>query len=215
MNDIFWSNVGVDVETARAAPVAITGISKASPGVVTYGGTVDPVNGAYVVLQVEGMKWVDRRVFRVANVNGADNTFELEGEDTSDYDTFVSGSFQVLTYGASFSSVQDIQVSGGEPEYADVTTIHDVIRRRAPVVASPMSVAMKDKYDKDDAGFVECHKAFKARTQRAIRFRFNNGARMVFSAYASAPGVPTGQGQQVVGTNVNLEAQGLPTVYAS
>ncbi|WP_343591909.1 phage tail tube protein [Paracidovorax wautersii] len=215
MNEIFWSNVGVDVETARAAPVAITGISKANPGVVTYGGTVDPVNGAYVVLQVEGMSQVSSRVFRVANVNSTDNTFELDGEDTSDYDTFISGNFQVLTFGASFRSVQEIQVSGGEPEFADLTTIHVGIRRRAPVVVSPMSLVMNNLFDVADPGFVECHKAYKARTQRAIRLRFSNGARMAFAAYASAAGVPTGQAQQVVRTNVNLEAQGLPTVYAS
>ena len=37
-NPIFWTNVGIDVQTALATAVAITAISKASPGVATRSG---------------------------------------------------------------------------------------------------------------------------------------------------------------------------------
>jgi hypothetical protein len=79
---LFWTNVGVDVQTALSAAQTVDSISKAAPGVLAYQGT-DPANGDYVLLKVNGMHQLNEKVFRVANVNTAANTFQLEGEDTT------------------------------------------------------------------------------------------------------------------------------------
>lgn len=214
MDPIFWSNVGIDVQTALGTALTITAISKAATGVCTYTGT-DPTDGAYVLMSVQGMYQVNDRVMRIDNVNTTAKTFELEGEDTTDYDTFVSGSAQVITFGASFSSVQNIAVSGGDPEFADTTTIHDNVRKRTPVIVSPLSFSMTNLFNLSDAGFIECNKAYKAKAKRAIRLRFGTGARMVLVGYPAAAGVPTGQAQGVVQTTVSIEAQNIPSVYAT
>lgn len=192
----------------------ISAITKANPGVVSYTG-LDPNNGDYVVLSVNGMYQLNDRIFRVANVNAAGNTFELEGEDTTLYDTFASGSFQVITFGASMQTAQNINVSGGEPEFADVTTIHDLVRKRVPTITSPLSFALDNIFDPSDPAFVELNKAFKAKAKRAIRLRFGTGAKMVLTGYAAAAGVPTGQAQGVVQTRMAIEAQNLPTFYTT
>lgn len=210
----FWSNVAIDVQTALATAVPITGITKASPAVVSYTGT-DPVNGDYVVLDIVGMYQLDGVVARVANVNAGSNTLELEGIDSTLFETFVSGTFQVISFGASMTNVQDVNPSGGEPEFADITTIHQNIRTRVPVVTSPLSFSMTGIFDAADAAMIELGKATRTITQRCIRFRFANGSKMVFQAYVSAPGVPTGAAQQVVQTPISLEAQGIPTIYAT
>lgn len=210
----FWSNVGVDVQTALATAVTINSISLANPAVVGYTGT-DPANGDYVFLSVRGMFQLDKVVARVANVNAAGNTFELEGFDSTTYSAFTSGTFQVITFGASMTNVVDVNASGGEPEFADITTIHQNIRTRVPVVTSPLNFNFTGLFDPTDAAMQELARATRAITERAIRFRFANGTRMVFSAYVSAPGVPTGSAQQAVQTPISLEAQGLPTVYAT
>ncbi|QTW18186.1 phage tail tube protein [Comamonas kerstersii] len=212
---IFWSNVGVDVQTALAPAITITAISKDSPAVVTYSGTTHPANGDYISMSAQGMHQVNDRLFRIANVNSTAKTFELEGEDSTSYDTFTTGSFQVITFGASFSSVQNIQVSGGDYEKADLTTIHDAVKKEAPTVASAMQVSMTNFFDLTDPGFVECNKAFKSKTTRAIRLRFGTGAKVLFVGYVGAAGVPTGQAQQAVTTTVTIDAQNLPTTYAS
>lgn len=214
MAAIFWSNVGVSVQTALATAQTISSISKANPGVVTYVGT-DPSNGDYVVLDVVGMYQVDDRIFRVANVNTGSNTFELEGEDTTDYDTFTSGTLQIITFGASMSTAQNIQVSGGDPEYADVTTIHDNIRRRVPTITSPMSIALDAIYDLTDSAQTELRAAHRALSPRAIKLSFSNSNKMLFTGYVSASGVPTGNAQGVVQTKVTIESQGLPTLYST
>jgi hypothetical protein len=58
--------------------LTITNITKANPAVLTYTGT-DPSNGDHVdVSGVIGMTQVNNRRFKVANVNGGANTFELQ-----------------------------------------------------------------------------------------------------------------------------------------
>lgn len=214
-NPIFWTNVGIDVQTALAAAVSITTVTKASPGVVTYGGAVHPANGDYIAVTANGMHQINDRILRIANVNTTAKTFELEGEDTTSYDTFINGSYQIVTFGASFNSVQTISPSGGDYEKADITTIHDSVRKNVPTIAAPLTLAMTNYFDLTDPGFVECNKAYKAKAKRAIRVRFGSGAKMVMMGYVGAAGVPTGQAQGVVQTPVSIEAQNLPTVYAS
>lgn len=212
---LFWTNVGIDVQTALAAAVSVTSISKAATGVVTYGGSIHPANGDYILLSSNGMFQLDDRIFRVANVNTVAKTFELEGEDTTSYDTFASGSYQIITFGASFKTVQSINPSGGGYEETDLTTIHDVMRKTAPTIAQAMNFEMTNFFDLTDPGFVECNKAFKSKTKRAIRMRFGAGAKFLFNGYVGAAGTPTGQALGAVQTPVSIKAQNLPTVYAS
>lgn len=84
---------------------AITGITKADPGVVTSAGH-GLANGDRVWLDVAGMTEVNRRSFPIANVTT--DTFELSGENTTSYGTFTSGRWtqvdavesRELTFGA-------------------------------------------------------------------------------------------------------------------
>lgn len=212
---LFWSNVGVDVQTGLAAAITISNITKATTAVCTYTGATAPTNGDYVNLSINGMFELNGRTLRVANVLTGPKTFELEGEDSTTYSTFTSGTIQVITYGASMTTAQTINVSGGDPEFADLTTIHDNVRKKAPTINSELTLSMDNIFDLADPAFVELNKAYKAKTTRSIRLRFGTGPKMVLTAYASAAGVPTGQAQGVVQTKITLTAQGVPTLYAS
>lgn len=211
---IFWSNVQVDIQTALATALVISGITKANPGVVTYTGT-DPANGDIVVLSIVGMHQLDKKVFRVANVNTVGKTFELDGEDTSGYETFSSGSAQVIATWASSGIIQDVNPSGGDPEFADTSVIHQLVRRRVPTVTSPMTIGFQALFSPSDPFYVEANRAHKTLTQRVVRLRFASGALILGQAYCAAAGVPGGSAHGVVQTSMSLEFQGLPTVYAS
>lgn len=211
---IFWSNVQVKVGATHATALTVTGITKANPAVVTYTGT-DPTNGQFVIMDCAGMVELKNRVFRIANVDGVANTFQLEGEDSSLYTTFISGTATPVATFQSMTTVQDISASGGDPEFADVTTIHDQIRRRVPTVFSPSSYAFGCIFDPADAAMARLVALTKSRTPEAVVFTFSDGAQFAFYAYAAASGAPTGSAQEVVKTNVSLESQGLPNVYGS
>lgn len=210
----FWSNVAVAGESALATAITINAITKASPPVVTYTGT-DPSNGDYILLDVTGMYQLDGVVARVANVNAGSNTLELEGFDSTAYETFTAGTFQVITFGNTATNFVDVSPSGGEPEFADITTIHQNIRTRVPVVTSPLSFSITGLFDPSDTLMIDLARATRAIDTRCFRFTFSNGQKMVFNAYVSAPGVPTGSAQQAVQTPISLECQGLPTTYAT
>lgn len=213
----FWSNVSVGIQSALATAVTITGITKASPGVVSYtdAGSSDPANGAYVLLTIQGMHQLDQRVVRVANVSAGSDTFELEGVDTSLFDTFSSGTFQVITFGTTMTSAAGINASGGDYETADLTTIHDNTRKIAPTVASALQYTFDMFWDPADAALVALKAASDAKTTRAIKFTFADGSLFLFSGYVGASLAPTGSAQDTVKTSVLISAYGRPTTYAS
>lgn len=212
---IFWSDVQVKVGASHGTPLTVNSVTKANPAVVAYTGT-DPANGDYFIFpDTAGMVELKNRVFRIANVSGGGNTFELEDEDSTGYGTFTSGTAVPVATFDSMTTVQDISASGGDPEFADVTTIHDKIRRRVPTVFSPSSYQFGCIFDPGDAAMQRLVALTKSRTPEAMIFIFSDGAVFAFYAYAASSGAPTGSAQEVVKTNVSLESQGLPNVYGS
>ena len=83
----FYTDRGVVLED----PIDISGVTNASPGVVTYVGA-DPSNGDWMyVYGVVGMAEVNGRYVKVANVNTGAKTFELNDIDGGVIDTTAYG----------------------------------------------------------------------------------------------------------------------------
>ena len=96
-----WKNVAVAMQSALAAAKTITAITKANPGVATstaHGYS----NGEIVFLTISGMYQLNDKPVRVANVTA--NTFELEGVDTTLFETFSSGTAELVTLGTSITT---------------------------------------------------------------------------------------------------------------
>lgn len=78
---------------------AITAVTAANPGVVTYTGSDTYANGDKVLITgVLGMVELNNREFTVANVNAGANTFELTGINTTGYTAYVSGGLVAEIY---------------------------------------------------------------------------------------------------------------------
>lgn len=208
-----WSNVAVAMESARAAAKVITAITKASTGVVSstaHGYS----NGDYVLLVVQGMFQLTGRVFRVAGQTT--DTFQLEGEDTTAYETFVSGNAYKLTFGTSIATMTTISSSGGEISPIDVTTIHDLSAQEIDGLASALSYSFENIWDVSDAGLLAMNAAYKAQAEKAFRFTFGTGGQiMVFHGSCGATLAPGGAAQGLVTTAATIRARGTPTYYAS
>lgn len=204
----FWTNQTVNAQSAIGAPQTITGISKASPGVVTTSGTL-PSNGAYVLLEVTGMNQVNRRIFKVAGATGS--SFNI-GVDTTQFGTFATGTFKVITFGLAFNSLRDIQSSGGDPVFEDTTTIHDPQDTQAIVSSSPQSFSATADWDPTDATLIACNTAFINRSPLAFRFADPDGSEYLFWAYVNAPLNPTVSGKKKV-TPLGLSLRGAGTAY--
>lgn len=207
-----WAGVTVSIQSALAAADTITGITKADPGVVTA--TSHGISdGAYVLLTVQGMNQVDGRVFRVDN--GDANTFELEGEDTTAYSTFSSGTAQAITFGTSLTTALSVNASGGEANFIDVTTVHDLVQKQIPGTASAATFSFENIWDPGDAGLLALKAASDAGTPRAVMFTFTDASRCVFNGYISCTLLPTGTAGDVVKTPVSITMFGRPTLYTT
>lgn len=214
-NAQIWSNVAIAIQSAIGSAQAISGITKANPGVATYAGT-DPANGDYLYLSsVLGMTQVDDRIIRAANVNAGANTLELEGENTTSFDTFTSGNLQVVTLGTSLSIVTDLNVSGGEFEQIDVTTVHDAVRKSIPGAASAIRIAGSCLWDPSDAGFAALKSLSDIKAKRAFRITFPSGYKALFTGYIGFTGAPTGSGQDKAVTPFDITAFGRMTYYTT
>ena len=207
-----WSNVAVSVQSAIAATKTITAITKASPGVVSstaHGYS----NGDYVLLTISGMYQLNYRVMRVSAV--ATDSFSLEGEDTTNYSTFVSGTAQKITFGTTLATLTNINASGGDFDFVDTTTIHDSIKTQIPGLGNPSTYNFESFWDPSDAGLVALKSASDAQAQRAILFSFSNSQKFVFNGYVGCSLSPTGSAQDLIKTSVVFTSLGGPKAYSS
>lgn len=211
----FWSGVGVTMQSALGTAQNITGITKANPGVATYSGADTVVAGDYVILTANGMSQVNGLIVRVANVVTGSNTFELEGFDTSTYDTFTSGSFQEITFGTTLDTLRNPSSTSPSFEYADLTTMHDTERVEAPTISTAGEFSFESIYDPSNAGVIALNAAFVAKTTRAFKFVFSDGSIYAFNGYVGAPIQPSGENLGVVTFPVTIKQYKRGTSYAS
>lgn len=209
-----WQNVILSMQSALATAVTINAVTKASPAVVTYTGA-DPTNGDYIFVQAQGMHQLNDRVFRVANVNAGANTLELEGINSTAFDTFSSGTFEVITFGTSIGTCRSISSSDPGADMLDITTIHDNTRVEIPGLQGAMSYSMEFLWDPSDAGQIAMKAAADAQAKRAFKIQFGTGGAItVFAGYISFSGTPGGNAQDVVTTSGSITGR-APTHYSS
>lgn len=201
----FWNNQTVEMQSALGSAVSITAATKAANCQLTASAT-PPTNGQRILLTVVGMRQIHQRVFKVSGVSG--NNFNI-GVDSTLFDTFVSGSFQVITFGNAFSSVRDIASTGGDPVTEDITTVHDSDDVEAIVSSSPQGFSWTLDWDPTNAALLAINTAFVTRTPRCFRFGDPSGTEYMFYGTVVAPLNPTVSGRKkVTPVSVRLLATG-------
>jgi len=212
-NPKLWSKVVIALQSALATAVTISGITKANPGVVSFSGT-DPANGDYVLLLVTGMNQINGRVFRVASLS-AGVSFELEGEDTTLYDTFAAGTAQVITFGTNLDVISAVTVSGGERAEVNVTTVHDDQDKVILGNASSIAFAMEALHDIADPGLIALAQADATKAKLAAHITFSDLSRTLLYGQVSATLIPTGSTGDKVTTPVKFTLASRPTGYST
>lgn len=207
-----WSGVAIAIQSALAAADTISAITKANPGVVSAAAH-GLANGSYAVHTIQGMRQLDDMVVRVANQ--ASGTYELEGLNTTAFDTFSSGTAEEITFGTSLATATNVNASGGDFDFIDVTTIHDTVKKQIPGLANPATFTFENIWDPSDAGLLALKSASDTQSKRAFKFTFANGRILVFTGYVGCSMMPTGGAQDVVKTSIVITMFGKPMVYTS
>lgn len=208
-----WKNVAVSMQSALAAAKTITAITKANPGVATS--TAHGfANGDIVFLTVSGMYQLNDKPVRVANVTT--NTFDLEGIDTTLFDTFSSGTAELVTLGTSITTATTINSSGGNFEFIDATTIHGNAKSQLPGLPEATTFTMDHIWDVSDTGLLALKAASDNQAKRVFQFTFGtSGKKMLFAGYVGCALLPGGAAQQLVTTPSVITMNGTPTYYAN
>lgn len=213
-----WSGVAIAMQSALGTAKTITAIAKSTTATVTA--THDFSAGDYVVFSVLGMSELNGRVFRVLSINTT-VSFVIEGTgsaslDTTNFGTFTSGSVQKITFGTTISTATSMSASGGDFDFIDTTTIHDLVKSQTPGTANPLSYSFDNIWDVSDSGQIAMKSASDAQAQRAFKITFGSGGPiMVFNGYVGFTGAPTGSAQDKVVSPATITAFGSPTYYAS
>ena len=193
------------IQSAIGAAQSISGITKANPGVVSYGGT-DPVAGTYVALTgMQGMTELEDALVRVGTVDSVANTFQLEDQDTTNYGTFTSGNMQIVTLGTEIQVATGFSITGGEQQFAEYTYLWDKITRRFPTTKTGMNIDLPMIWDPQDAGSIALLSASDASRKTGFKIVFPDGLEMLFFGYLGSSGLPNAQDiNSVMQTNATI-----------
>jgi hypothetical protein len=207
-----WVRVTVAMESAVGSDKTISAITKASPGVVssTSHGISD---GAYVRYSVNGMSQLDGRVLRIDNP--ATSAWDIEGIDTTSFGTFTSGTAEEITFGTSFTTLMEMQSSGGEQQYENYRYLHEDVERQLPTYRSPQRYNFESAWLPTNAALLAIEARADAGTETAVKVTFDNGSIFVFSGSPECILAPLGQGGGIVRCNFGFNVNGRGKAYAS
>ena len=210
----YWNNVTIDVQSAIASGKTVTAIQKTNPAVVTHDGTAY-TDGDYVLLEVSGMAQMNNRVVRADAISASPTEFQAEELDASNFSTFTSGTAKLITFGTTMSTVLGVTPAGGDPEFEDITTVHDAQRLQTITLTSPFTVTFESFWDPADTALISLKTAADTKAARAVRIGFASGAKLAFYADVGFAFLPGGTTPGKVTTSITLSSKGLSSAWST
>lgn len=210
--------VGTQVAIASAYGVskAMSAITNASEAVSTLEvGHAIAVNDIMEV--TSGWQRLNARIVRASAV--ATNNITFDDIDTSSTARYPVGSGtgsirEISTWQNIGQLTRDLQITGGEQQFADITTLDDVIDQEIPTRRSPIRVGLPLYFDPTLAFVNTVRTVSENATLTAARFTFPNGTVIYANGYWSWQEIPTIEGETLRG-RIDLALRGLTTLYTS
>lgn len=206
----------VAIASAYAASKTMSAISNATSAVATLEASHGVALNEYVEV-TSGWARLNGRIVKATNVATNDVTFG--GIDTSSTSRYPSGSGtgsvrEISTWQTIGQIARAIQVAGGDQQFADITTLDDVIDKQIPTRRSPITVTLPLFFDPSLSFVATVRTASETATLTAVRMTFPSGAVLVANAYWSLQEVPTIE-DETLRTRIDLTFGALPAVYTS
>lgn len=204
------------IASTYGASVAMSAITNAAEAVATLDGAHSVVVGDYLEV-TSGWDRLNSRIVRAKAVATNDVTFE--GINTVSTTTFPAGtgtgSIRRITAWTTITQVTaGISVSGGDQQFASVTTLTDTTEKQIPTVRSAVQVTLPVYDDPSLAWYSPVRTASETATATAVRMSFPNGSKLVANAYWSLQQVPTIE-DSTLRSKIDLSFTSDPTRYAT
>lgn len=194
----------------------MSAISNASQAVATLEASHGVIVGDYLEV-TSGWSKLDKRIVRVSAVSTNDVTFEnINTSSTTNYPAGTgTGSVREITAWTTIQQLKGSTSSGGDQQFADITTIDDLEQRQAPTIRSATVTNLTVFDDPSLSWYTAAIAADEARTPYAVRFSFPNGSKLLANAYWSVQRTPGIQTNQALETQVTLTYAAQSTRYAT
>ena len=173
-----------------------------------------------IVEITSGWGRLNNRLARVDSISGAGPYLAvLEDIDTSDTDVYPpgsgTGSVREISGWTEITQKKSISASGGEQQFADITSIEDDVEKKIPTIRSAVSVSV-EVYDDPTLAYVPVVKAAADASRVAgLKMSFPNGSVLYANAYWSIQDVPNVAKNEALTAKVDTSYASAPTRYAA
>lgn len=208
--------VGTTVAIASAYGVdkTMSALSNANPAVATLEASHGVIVGDFVEI-TSGWDRANDRIAKATVVATNDVTFgSIDSSSTSRYPAGTgTGTVREVTAWTTIGQItEDLQISGGEQQFSDITTLVDNVQKQIPTVRTPIQAVLPLFWDPALSFVTVVRSAADAATPVAIKFTYPNGAVVVANAYWSMLDMPTIQDKTLRG-RIDVSFAALPSVY--
>lgn len=206
----------VAIASTYGSSVSMTAITNATEAVATLGAGHGVVVGDYLEV-TSGWDLLNGRIVRAKTVATNDVTFEsINTTSTTNYPASSgTGTIRRITAWTNLSQLTaDFSISGGDQEYADITTLADVIRKQIPTTRTPIAITMPTFFDASLAWVSTVTSAADGGSAVGIRMSLPNSNKIVGNLFWSIKSIPTISDATLRG-EVSGTFSALPVVYAT
>lgn len=206
----------VAIASTYGTGFTITAITNANPAVATLSASHGVVVGDFIEI-TSGWDLLNKRVVRVSAV--ATNDVTLEGINTSNTSSYPAGSGtgtgREITAWASVTQIRSVSTSGGELNFADITTIADQTQKQAPTTRSAQQIDFEFLDDPTLSWYSTAQTASDTNAITAVRIIFPNGSRLLGNGYLSLQKNPTIEVNQPLVASLGFSAVADLVRYAT
>lgn len=196
--------------------VNMTAITNATEAVATLAAGHGVVVGDYLEV-TSGWGKLDKKVVRVKTVATNDITFE--GINTSSTSVYSAGggigSIRRITAWDEVTQIKDMSSSGGDQQFADITSISDVVERKTPTIRSAVTGNLTVFDDPTLSWYATATSASDSASPVGLRFNLPNGSKLVANAYVSLMKVPQISKNEALTTQLSFTYAADPVRYSS
>lgn len=210
------TGTGVDIARTYAAAVNMTAISNATEAVATMQAGHGFVVGDILEI-TSGWGRLDKRLARVKTVAGNDIT--LENINTSSTTLYPAGSgagsARKITAWDEITQIKDLSTSGGDQQFADTTTIADVVAKQVPTLRNAVALSMTVMDDPSLVWYATVSAVAESSRVAGLRMRFPNGSQLLGNGYWSLQKTPNVTRNEALTAAVDVSYVAEPTRYAT
>lgn len=203
----------VSIASERGEAINFTAITNANPAVATATG--HGLSKGDIVSVTSGWNRINDKVVRVGEVT--DDTFELDGIDTTDTSAYPAGSgtgsVKKVSEWTQIQQITNVETSGGEMQFATYSFLENDYESQIPTQSSAQSLTLTIADDASLPGYKVLKEASEKRVAVPIRITLPDGSVILYNGYVSFNETPTMTKGEIMAVSATISLLTRPVRY--